>query len=464
MNTIERIQNLSYEEQRAFLDRLYAIAPKKEWTLPERPTCLKAFVKPSGVESVSEKELRYFLNDLLPAHLIPLRYESVESFPITPNGKIDRKALETPAPGSTRRLGENKGLPKPEKTIIEERLLEIWRNVLGLREIDIGDNFFDLGGYSLTAAKLVKAVEIEYGLKFSIADLFKAPTVSEFLKLIEKKPLKKQRRSLVELKDGLSSSGLFCIHGYTGEVYGFLDLAKTFSTSRPVYGLQALGLDGKEPFQTSVEDMAKLYVDEMFEVQADGPYHLLGHSLGGWIAYAVAQEIKRRGKAVGCLGLLDTHVSPAMPWIFKLPETLEHLCERSVHHAKVFKTIPSGERFAYLCDRLKWFRVHFFGAEISEAMRGEFEEKSGKPENYYYFADVGNRYLPEKYDGDVDLFVGEDSKSYHTWFWNYLIKGKLRIHKTPGNHNEIIDGDHAQEFVDLYEKILSSIESRDVEV
>ncbi len=461
MKTIEHIKNLSYEEQRSLVDHLYKTAPIKKWKLPERPTCLKAFVKTHEEESFSEKELRDFLKNSLPAHLIPSRIEKIDSFPITPNGKIDRKSLEINTPTVQPQTDKNNGKIDLEHANKVEKLTEIWKKALGRDHIGINDNFFDLGGHSLTAAQLITEVQVEYEVKLSIADLFKTPTVSEFSKLIENEPSKKKRKSLVVLNNGSTGKGIFCVHGYKGDAYAFLPIAKSFTSDRPIYGLQALGLDGNELFQTSFEEMAKLYVSEMFEVQAEGPYHLLGHSIGGWIAFAIAQEIKKRGEEVGSLGLLDTHVAPAMPWFYRLPHTLESTFKQNRRRIQAFKAIPGGKRSAYLRDRLKWLKVHLFGGEIPTSMREKFEKKSNQLKNRDYFAKIGDRYLPDIYHGDADLIICKGSRSYRTWFWKHLVKGKLRIHKTRGDHYKAIDEDHASDFAQLFENILQSIETED---
>ncbi|MGJ8639255.1 MAG: thioesterase domain-containing protein [Opitutaceae bacterium] len=411
--------------------------------------------------NVSEKELREFLKDRLPSHLIPLRIESVSAFPATPNGKVDRVALAGAGKGHAFIAKESINTVESGASSDSDKLLEVWKKVLGRSDIGRSDNFFDMGGHSLSAAQLIAAVKEAFGVKLSIADLFKTPIFSEFSKRIEQEPSKHLLKSLVVLKKGLPGKNVFFVHGPLGHLYGYLSLVKSYPSDRTIYGLQGIGVDRKELFQGSFEEIAKIYVDEIFEAQPEGPYHLLGYSLGGWIAYAVAQEIRSRGKEVGCLALLDTQISMGLPWYHRLPHTLERYGRKGLRHIRVLKSTPSGRRMRYIGERWKSLKVRFLGAGVSHSVRKDSDEHIEKEKHLPSFEEVGAHYLPSAFYGDMDLFVCEGSRNYRYWFWKFLVKGEVRIHQTQGNHYQAIDETHAPDFALAFEDVLKSAESRE---
>lgn len=455
----DRISALNERQRRILAQRLRrhpdASAPAKQ----ESRAILAAFVRRNPAHgAVSSSDLRAHLAQKLPRHMVPSRIEFVDTLPLTANGKIDRRRLEEMAAAPIQDAPEP---PRPSgSSPKQDQLLDIWRDLLNQPQLQTSDNFFDHGGDSILAVQAMARAK-KAGIDFTIAQLFRSPTVAELVTAEDTLQVPPHAGSLVSLQSKGDKKALFCIHGYTGDVFGFVELAKGFAPHRPVYGLQARGLDGDVPRQTSFEAMASSYAKEIRAVQPEGPYHLLGQSLGGWIAYAVAQELKALGAQVGSLGLLDTQATARLPYFCKLIPTAERIASRAKHHLKSINSVPKGERMRYMREKLRWLRFHLRGGRGDQELVKQFDEQSDKPANYYYFARIGDQYRPERYDGDIDLFVClEDHKLSHTLFWHYLARGCVRAHKMPGGHHTVIDEKHAPVFAQYHDRLLDDVEAK----
>ncbi len=247
-------------------------------------------------------ELSRFLKDKLPPYMIPSQFVLIDEIPKTPNGKIDRKAL--PAPQMERPdLGETYIGPR---TDMEKAIAEVWADILGIGRIGIHDNFFELGGHSLLGLQLVMRLESLFTMRIPLATLLEAQTVEKQAALIKRTDWKPLWDALVPIQPGGSKPPFFCVHGAGGNVLLYRSLAQHCGTDQPFYGLQAKGLDGKEPFHTRIEDMAADYVREIRQLQPEGPYYLGGYCMGGTIAFEMAQQLVKQGQTVGLLAMFDT--------------------------------------------------------------------------------------------------------------------------------------------------------------
>jgi phthiocerol/phenolphthiocerol synthesis type-I polyketide synthase E len=196
------------------------------------------------------------------------------------------------------------GVPAGDETT--QRLLAMWRELLGLDSVGPDDNYFDLGGDSALAVHLFARIEKEFGVKLPLATLFEAQTVSELTEVLRSKAQPVGWSPLVTVQSNGSRAKFFCVHGAGGNVFIYRDLAKLLGPDQPFYGLQSRGLDGKEELQSTVADMARVYVDAVQRVQPHGPYFLGGYCMGGTVAYEMAQQLSAKGEQVGMVALFDT--------------------------------------------------------------------------------------------------------------------------------------------------------------
>ena len=245
------------------------------------------------------QSLRNYLGERLPDYMIPAAFVWLEALPLSPNGKLDRKALpEDTGPNQDR-------IVIPPRNQTEQKITQIWQSIFDLEEISVDDNFFELGGHSLQAVQMVSKVEAEFGKQLPLVTLFKAPTIEQLATLITEQPAEETWEPLVQLHAGSTGSPVFCVPGAGGHCHSLYYLAAALGKNHPVYAFQAKGLDGNSEPHTSLSEMADYYLELLLAKQADGPYFLVGHSFGGSVAFEMAKSLEASGREVGFVALLD---------------------------------------------------------------------------------------------------------------------------------------------------------------
>src|SRR5208282_1590063 len=202
---------------------------------------LVAYFEPGAGSAPQAAALRQFLNQQLPDYMVPSVFMSVGKLPLSPNGKIDRKAL----PSMEKERGTiTDGYAAPRDPV-EQILVQLWAKVLRTRTIGVHDNFFELGGHSLSAVRLVTEIEKVYGKRLPLATLLRAPTIAELAEILRKEHWMPLWQSLVPVRAGGSRPPLFLMHSHGGNILEYFPLASHLDEQQPVYALQARGLDGQ---------------------------------------------------------------------------------------------------------------------------------------------------------------------------------------------------------------------------
>ena len=263
---------------------------------------LVAYVVPKQGETPTVTELYRFLRTKLSHYMIPSDFVALDALPMTSNGKVDRLAL--PLPGRARPEQENTFAAPRDP--LEFQLTRIWERILGVRPVGIRDNFFELGGHSLVAASLFAEMESILDAHLPLATLFQAPTVEGLAGVLREEGWSPSWSSLVPVQTGGSRLPFFCVHPLGGNVLFSYHLARLLGPGQPIYGLQAQGLDGTRQPLTEIEAMAAHYISEIQTVQPSGPYILGGSSLGGVVAYEMAQQLLEQGQQVAGLVMFDS--------------------------------------------------------------------------------------------------------------------------------------------------------------
>lgn len=205
--------------------------------------------------------------------------------------------------------GEGSTTPTSEyvgpRDATERTLVAVWSELTGCEKVGVRDNFFELGGDSLMAVRLMAEVERQFGRKLPLVWLFQDPTIerlADVLRLGEQPTL-----CLVPIRPRRAGSRapLFCAHPAGGTVFCYRELARLLPDDQPVYGLQARGIDGREPPRARLEEMAADYIAEMRKAQPVGPYWLLGWSLGGLIVFEMARQLAAAGQRTGLVAIID---------------------------------------------------------------------------------------------------------------------------------------------------------------
>ncbi|MCB0167720.1 MAG: amino acid adenylation domain-containing protein, partial [Anaerolineae bacterium] len=250
-------------------------------------------------ERLLTAELRQFLQTKLPDYMIPAAVVILEAFPVTPSGKVDRKAL----PASTLSLT---GDFVPPRDPLEQKLVHIWQAILNLPSISIRDSFFDLGGHSLLAVQLMVHIQQQFDQHLPLTALFQHPTIEALALLLRQQASLEQWSPLASIQPNGSRPPFFCVPGVGSDMFYLYHLARSMNTEHPFMGLQAKGLDGVTPPYMTIEAIAAYYLEAIQQVQPTGPYYLGGYSFGGKVAFEMAQQLLQQGQHVAVLAILDT--------------------------------------------------------------------------------------------------------------------------------------------------------------
>jgi len=372
---------------------------------------LVAYIVPVKESTLNELQLREYLQQRLPDYMIPSAFVTLSAMPKTANGKVDRRALPELTLSTPSDIGTTSG-----DDPLQHRLLKIWRDVLS-RPVGLRDNFFEVGGHSLLAAKLMHRIGLAVGRPLPLALLLEAPTVEQLAAALHQEGWSRHWSSLVAIQPEGTKPPFFCVHGVGGNVVGFRDLGRHMAPTHPFYGVQARGLDGRQPHLTTIEEMATHYLSEIRSVQPHGPYFLGGFSFGGLVAYEMAQQLHACGEEVGLLAFFDTYPGNLKPLASSLLASLR---------TPSLQLLTQAGRSVRRRVRVFWRML-----TIPRPLREAFRSNSRAATNCKLQAYAGQATLfraSEKSIRSDDPYAG----------WHQLLQGGLKIQDIPGSHNGIL--------------------------
>jgi amino acid adenylation domain-containing protein len=271
---------------------------------------LIGYVVPSKDAELDGEALRSALLRRLPGHMTPTSVICLKEFPLNASGKLDRKAL--PAPGNGLQRQGRKPLPG-----IETTLSEIFARVLGIDEVNADDDFFALGGHSLLAMQLAAALETEFKTPVSVGEVIVNSSVERLARALFDEQAGEERKAgfgeVLHLRSG-ADAPLICIHPASGFSWQFSVLTRYLQSDCPVIGLQSPRPNGVIAVCDTMDEVCKRHLETIRNIQPRGPYRLLGYSLGGVVAQAIAVRLVEEGDVVDFLGLLDTYPPEIQDW------------------------------------------------------------------------------------------------------------------------------------------------------
>jgi amino acid adenylation domain-containing protein len=409
---------------------------------------LVAYIVAAGAPP-AVSELRREASARLPAYMVPSVFTFVPSLPLTPGGKLDRKAL--PAPDWTGRAVD---LPyEGPQSETERAVLDVWRDVLGIDRIGRHDDFFAIGGRSRLAAQVFARIAERYGTVLPLAAFLSTPTIAELARMLDGERAEEDpAATLIPINpwNGGPVLPIFCIHPLGGHALTYRDLARRLGPEVPFYGLQASGFDGRSRPLDSVEAMAARYLDEIRKVQPQGPYVLGGFSFGGLVAFEMARRLLQYGEQVRLLVLLDS----------QCPDTVRSrvariLAKVPVAGPRAFAALRNGRRHL---RRLRRLGLAGYAAERAarlhrgpedEATAAFFRDEGGPLAGGDAFsasarrviaanARAQGRFIPQKYPGRMLFFrasgVNRPDDSRHLW---NLVTARLEVIDVPAGHSSI---------------------------
>lgn len=264
---------------------------------------LVAYVPAAHADAVT---LRSHLATRVPDYMVPWAFVGVDHWPVTANGKLDRNALPKPPQLEVAGLSP--------RTPLEQELALLFAQALGREPpVAVDADFFSLGGDSLSAVHLLLAIEQRWRCDLGLGALFAQPTVAALAVRIAEPPALADHALgpviALAATDAAGPTPLFVLHPAGGIAWNYRTLAGALQPARPVYGLQSPALDARQPLPSSIEAMANDYVQRVVALQPKGPVHLLGWSVGGILAQAMAVRLHEIGREVGELVLLDAYPS-----------------------------------------------------------------------------------------------------------------------------------------------------------
>ena len=386
--------------------------------LPERRTVCGGFV-PSGVARRARAnapalaksigpllaELPEYLRERLPDYMVPAAVVPLSEIPLTPSGKLDRRAL--PSEHMTT-VGNRQA-----RNSHEEKLCALFGELLGLERVGIDDDFFVLGGHSLLATRLSARIRKQFGVEMPLRTIVQYPTVAELaaLVLIGGIPDDHADSFAVVLPlnrdPGTGKPPVWFFHGGGGLGWAYFTFAP-FVQDRPAYALQSRGSDGKEPVAASVQEMVDDYLAQIIEVQPEGPYYLIGWSYGGPLAHAVAEALDRRGHQIGLAAILDSQP------------------------ASGFKVVANWAPSVY--------------REDVEEVFGQFMNTDNLDQFLDNMSKVGSNNLSRMaefespvYRGDVLFFNAKLDKDEGSWahHWRSHVLGSIEEHDVDATHHDL---------------------------
>lgn len=386
---------------------------------------LAAYVTPAGQSELDMGELKRYLSARLPAFMVPAALVRLETIPLTPNGKINYKALPKPEANHWERPAETVAPRTPE----EQAMAALWAEVLGVEQVGVTDNFFGLGGHSLLAVRLLARLEQTTGHKLPLTMLFQAPTVEQLTRLIHhQEQATTGLRSLVPLRAGGANPPIFCLPGNLGNVFTDLGhLARHLTTDQPFYGLQD---NADNP--AKIEALAAHYLEEIRTVQAEGPYFIAGICSGGVVAYEMARQLQAQGQTVALLALIE----PSIP------------------HVPGLRTYA---KFVAAMTRRFFRRFQYHSSNFSRL--GAAEQKDFTRLKRKLLANIWamRRYVVKPYPGRLHLFLTEDSlkrTNNKQLDWRQHALGGVELHQIPGDH-DTITGTGEAKIEEAYIKVLA---------
>jgi amino acid adenylation domain-containing protein len=412
------------------------------------------FVPAQDTHSAADA-VRQHLKQRLPDYMVPTHFVSLTALPLTPNGKLDRNAL--PAPETARIQIQPQPPIETPRDAIETKLIAIWEKVLSVRPLQRTDNFFDIGGHSLLAAKMLARIEKEFGKSLPLATLFQAPTVAELANLIRHSGWKATWSSLVPIRTSGTKPPFYFVHAIGGNVLNFASFADHFDPDQPVYGLQARGLDGKEIPNMSIPQMAADYLRDIRSVQPEGPYCIGGFSAGGVVAFEMARQLRAAGQQVAILALLDSQIhDPNQSGVAASKE-------------RFTRTVAFNVRYAFHIGLLSFARQKLKNLRMRANIRIWTTKNSLGLKPSANMLDVEEafllalrHYVPQTYDGDANLFRAKDelcSYSDPTLGWGGLIKGRLEVLEISGDHDTILHEPHIGTLARVLNSCLDAVQA-----
>ena len=293
-------------------------------------TSLVAFIVPQKIQEINSSDLREFLSATLPEYMIPDQFVVLEKFPTTATGKLDRNALRDI---EIKEKG-HKAKSREPKQGMESVLIRIWKAVLSLQQVEVDENFFEIGGNSLIALRLAYDIHKELGLDLPLTAIFEAPNIEKMANFLEQTADDKAWKAVHAVKPTGCKIPLFMVSPTVIDVITYHDLADHLDPEQPLYALYSQRWGNFKEFNPNEKNIISKFVDEIKKIQPTGPYLLGGYSAGGRAALQIVHQLEAGGDKVGCTLIMDTFGPD-------YPKLLPYVTPRIFNRLKILRRIES---------------------------------------------------------------------------------------------------------------------------
>ena len=408
----------------------------------DHPELCAYVVSDSHRIALSPAEIRRAVSLSLPGWMVPRHIVMLASIPRNERGKIDRNALPTPAPVAT---STSTATPTLE-TVTEFRVAIIWSKIIGIESLDRDDDFFALGADSLAAAEMLAALRAAVLVTVSAAQFAGATTIRELAALVDAMLRNKKRDEgrasvLVPLATSGSRTPLFLITGAGAPALSFLATVQAMSGDRPVYALQAHGMESRGLPDRTVAKMADRYIREIRKVRPHGPYVLGGYSHGGFVTLEIANRLHAEGEIVEHVVILDTRLRENM--IGPRPDTTE-------------PPAPSESGEPVLNARARTSKTSVLGIWLRYQVAGIMQFDPSMQWYLFYHRGLASlrKYAPSPYRGSVTVIRGDNNRQ-DAHDWSAIATGQITFEDVAGSHEDILRAPYAVATGEALERALS---------
>ena len=412
---------------------------------------------------VSLVDLRTHLRAALPEYMVPSGFVVLEALPLSPNGKLDRRALPPPERGADADVSF-----APPATPVEKALARQWQELLAVEQVGLGDNFFELGGHSLLAVKLFAEIERVFGRRLPLSTLFQAPTLGQLAELLSQAPGSDSGSRLALLRRGTGvTPPLFVVHLHYGDVMEYRELVSHLQPDQTVYGCEAPVGGPEEVALHTLEELAAYHVRQIRQQQPTGPYFLCGLCWAGLVAFEMASQLREAGAEVSLLALIDSPypgADRAQPIHDRARSRVRKVWRLTVQNLRRLRALePKAmpgffrQRLVNIVMRVAGVTAFRWSVRFQRALLPAFREM---PKALLH---AGWSYRPRPYPGRITLFraVGSGSRRGPDPFagWSQVAAGGVEVYEVAGGHNTMMREPHVQSLATQLQACLERIRS-----
>jgi thioesterase domain-containing protein/acyl carrier protein len=366
--------------------------------------------------------------------MVPTVFVELEKLPLTHNGKIDRKAL--PQPDRDIREQEYEG----PQDATQETLCQLWQEVLRRERVGIHDDFFSMGGHSLLAVQIISRIKLAFAIEIPLSALFAGPTVARMAQHIAAANGHEEPRSsqvLVSIHPQGSRVPFFCVHAVGGQVISYGELSQELGDKQPFYGLQSPPANWFPASEVSIEQMATLYNRQIRSVQPRGPYLLSGWSMGGLVAWEMAQQLMKEGETIRLLALIDTTPPSGYLEADDRDDEISMLARFALDMSRLVGKDPRPlvEQFLQAAEQDQWKMVQETLTSYGVlAPKTAHAEMTALLNVFTRNALAMNNYSLHPSDQSVVFFRASETPERFSKLWTKWSGGGIQFHLVPGDH------------------------------